>query len=676
MEMALSDSVQVLPSVGPKRLEALQDLGISTIEDLLTYFPYRYDDLKSKELAEIQNDEKVTLSGTVASEPVVSYFGRHRNRLVFRLLIKNDVVPVTFFNQPWLDKQVVVGEEIAVYGRFDGNKKTLSGMKIIKAAEGMDSIYPASKSIRQSTIRNLIEVAWDKYQNEIQTIIPSAIRQRYKLMDRKLMIHDMHFPDGQYAAKLARRTAKFEEFFIFQMRLQLVKQADRLEDGLSIDYKISELTDLIASLPFELTDAQKRVVNEICVDLKRPTHMNRLLQGDVGSGKTIVAALAVYATITSGYQTALMAPTEILAEQHAENLQKTFKDFPVNIVLLTGSTKVAVRKQILPRIKNGEVNLIIGTHALIQDEVQYHKLGLVIIDEQHRFGVHQRQILREKGERPNVLAMTATPIPRTLQITSYGEMDISVIDELPAGRKKIKTTWLRSNETDKALRFVRDQLTLGRQIYVVTPLIEESEVMDMRNAQAIYDRLRTDFEPAYKVGLLNGRMKSNEKEDVMRAFKANEFQVLVATTVIEVGVDVPNATVMMIYDADHFGLAQLHQLRGRVGRSSLASYCLLIADPKNQQAIERMEVMTKTNDGFVLSQRDLELRGSGDILGNKQSGLPEFNVGDPVADLKMLSIAQEEANEITDDENWEREPDNQVLGNYLNENWKGHMAFD
>ena len=676
MEMALSDSVQVLPSVGPKRLEALQDLGISTIEDLLTYFPYRYDDLKSKELAEIQNDEKVTLSGTVASEPVVSYFGRHRNRLVFRLLIKNDVVPVTFFNQPWLDKQVVVGEEIAVYGRFDGNKKTLSGMKIIKAAEGMDSIYPASKSIRQSTIRNLIEVAWDKYQNEIQTIIPSAIRQRYKLMDRKLMIHDMHFPDGQYAAKLARRTAKFEEFFIFQMRLQLVKQADRLEDGLSIDYKISELTDLIASLPFELTDAQKRVVNEICVDLKRPTHMNRLLQGDVGSGKTIVAALAVYATITAGYQTALMAPTEILAEQHAENLQKTFKDFPVNIVLLTGSTKVAVRKQILPRIKNGEVNLIIGTHALIQDEVQYHKLGLVIIDEQHRFGVHQRQILREKGERPNVLAMTATPIPRTLQITSYGEMDISVIDELPAGRKKIKTTWLRSNETDKALRFVRDQLTLGRQIYVVTPLIEESEVMDMRNAQAIYDRLRTDFEPAYKVGLLNGRMKSNEKEDVMRAFKANEFQVLVATTVIEVGVDVPNATVMMIYDADHFGLAQLHQLRGRVGRSSLASYCLLIADPKNQQAIERMEVMTKTNDGFVLSQRDLELRGSGDILGNKQSGLPEFNVGDPVADLKMLSIAQEEANEITDDENWEREPDNQVLGNYLNENWKGHMAFD
>lgn len=676
MEMALSDSVQVLPSVGPKRLEALQDLGISTIEDLLTYFPYRYDDLKSKDLAEIQNDEKVTLSGTVASEPVVSYFGRHRNRLVFRLLIKNDVVPVTFFNQPWLDKQVVVGEEIAVYGRFDGNKKTLSGMKIIKAAEGMDSIYPASKSIRQSTIRNLIEVAWDKYQNEIQTIIPSAIRQRYKLMDRKLMIHDMHFPDGQYAAKLARRTAKFEEFFIFQMRLQLVKQADRLEDGLSIDYKISELTDLIASLPFELTDAQKRVVNEICVDLKRPTHMNRLLQGDVGSGKTIVAALAVYATITAGYQTALMAPTEILAEQHAENLQKTFKGFPVNIVLLTGSTKVAVRKQILPRIKNGEVNLIIGTHALIQDEVQYHKLGLVIIDEQHRFGVHQRQILREKGERPNVLAMTATPIPRTLQITSYGEMDISVIDELPAGRKKIKTTWLRSNETDKALRFVRDQLTLGRQIYVVTPLIEESEVMDMRNAQAIYDRLRTDFEPAYKVGLLHGRMKSNEKEDVMRAFKANEFQVLVATTVIEVGVDVPNATVMMIYDADHFGLAQLHQLRGRVGRSSLASYCLLIADPKNQQAIERMEVMTKTNDGFVLSQRDLELRGSGDILGNKQSGLPEFNVGDPVADLKMLSIAQEEANEITDDENWEREPDNQVLGNYLNENWKGHMAFD
>lgn len=540
----------------------------------------------------------------------------------------------------------------------------------------MDAIYPASKSIRQSTIRNLVEAAWAKYHDDIQTVLPAPVRTRYKLLDRQTMIHDMHFPEGNSDANAAKRTAKFEEFFLFQMRLQLVKQADRIESGLAIDYNIDQLNALIKTLPFELTGAQKRVVNEICADLKRPTHMNRLLQGDVGSGKTIVAALAIYATITAGFQAALMAPTEILAEQHAENLQNVFEGFPVNIVLLTGSTKASVRKHILPQIKNGEINLIVGTHALIQDEVVYDQLGLVIIDEQHRFGVHQRQILREKGTRPNVLAMTATPIPRTLAITSYGEMDVSVIDELPAGRKPIKTRWLKSNQSDTALSFVKSQLAEGRQVYVVTPLIEESEVMDMRNAQAIYDRLRTDFEPTYKVGLLHGRMKNEEKESVMKAFKANEFQVLVATTVIEVGVDVKNATVMMIYDADHFGLAQLHQLRGRVGRSSLDSYCLLIADPKNQTAIERMQIMTETNDGFVLSQRDLELRGSGDVLGIKQSGMPEFRVGDPVADLKMLSIAQEEAIEIANTDGWDEQPDNQALSQYLNENWTGHMAFD
>lgn len=339
-----------------------------------------------------------------------------------------------------------------------------------------------------------------------------------------------------------------------------------------------------------------------------------------------------------------MAPTEILAEQHANNLQALFEGLPVNIVLLTGSTKPAVRKEILPRLASGEINLIIGTHALIQEGVDYHRLGLVVIDEQHRFGVAQRQALRQKGANPDVLAMTATPIPRTLAITSYGEMDISVIDELPAGRKPITTHWIKNAQIDSAIQFVLRELAAGHQAYVVTPLIEESEAVDMKNAQAIYERFSAYFAPQhYQVGLLHGRMKNDEKEAVMQAFKENQYQVLVATTVIEVGVDVKNATVMMIYDADHFGLAQLHQLRGRVGRSDQQSYCILIADPKNKNGVDRMRVMTETNDGFVVSQKDLELRGSGDVLGKKQSGLPDFKVGDPIADLTMLSVAQDEA---------------------------------
>ena len=393
--------------------------------------------------------------------------------------------------------------------------------------------------------------------------------------------------------------------------------------------------------------------------------MNRLLQGDVGSGKTIVAAIAIYAAISTGYQVAMMVPTEILAEQHAEKLAKTFAGTHVNVALLTGSMKAKQHQELLTQIENGSINLIIGTHALIQEKVEYANLGLAIIDEQHRFGVKQRQALREKGDHPDILAMTATPIPRTLAITAYGEMDVSIIDELPAGRQPIKTTWLKEKQLDQAIIFLKQQLAQGAQAYIVSPLIEESESLDVQNATALAEQYQERFAPQYQVGLLHGRMTNEEKTAVMQSFQDGKLQVLVSTTVIEVGVDNPNATVMMIYNADRFGLAQLHQLRGRVGRGSRQSYCLLVADPKTDEGTARMETMVGTTDGFVVAQRDLELRGSGDVLGSRQSGVPEFKVGDPVADLKMLQIARADAGNLLNKSHWDEKAENQPLVLYL-----------
>lgn len=673
MTKALTDPVGELAGVGPARQKALAELGINTVADLLTYYPFRYDDLQVKDINEIADQEKVTLKGTVASEPVLARFGRKKNRLNFRLLIDHDVYMVTFFNQPYLMKQIETGQPLAVYGKWDAKRSSITGMKIINpnnAEEAFGSIYPASKAIRQGTIQKLVKQAFEAYQDVIVDVVPATLIAKYRLLPRQQMIHDMHFPASQEASAAARRSATYEEFLMFQMQMQVLKRSDHETDGIAIHYDNALLKAFIKTLPFELTRAQKRVVNEICLDLKSPKHMNRLLQGDVGSGKTIVAAIVMYAAITAGYQAALMAPTEILAEQHANNLARVFADTPVNVALLTGSTKPAARKTLLAALAAGEINLLIGTHALIQDGVDYANLGLVITDEQHRFGVNQRAAFRQKGGQPDALAMTATPIPRTLAITAYGEMDVSEIDELPAGRQPIQTTWVRSNQANNALTFVRKQLAAGSQVYVVTPLIEESETLDVKNAEALSANLQDYFAPDYTVGLLHGRMKPDEKEAVMADFKAGKTQLLVSTTVIEVGVDVKNATVMMIYDADRFGLAQLHQLRGRVGRGEKASYCILVADPKNQQGIERMQIMTETTNGFILAQKDLELRGSGEVLGVKQSGMPSFKVGDPIADLTVLQVAQQDAHTIVATPAWEEQPENQALVHYL----KGKLA--
>ncbi len=665
---SLSDSVGVLKGVGQKRLVALNKLGINTINDLLTYFPRRYDDLSIKNPSTAVDGQRVTVKGMVIAPPMVTFFGRKKSRLIFRLKIDQNIYTVSFFNQPWLKNEVQPNDELIVFGTYNQSRNQIQGMKILKndASNSFDSIYPANKEVKQNTIKQLIKLAFEGYHDLLTDILPTDLRQRYRLESFHDTIQNIHFPTSPKAAQRAFRTAKFMEFFLFAMRVQVLKQAHRKPNPKAgIHYEQKVVDRFKKSLPFQLTSAQSKVVSEILADLQRPIQMNRLLQGDVGSGKTVVAAVAILATISAGKQAAIMAPTEILAEQHANNFAKMFADFNINIALLTGDTSSAARRSMMPRIKDGEVNLIVGTHALFQNDVDYHDLGLAVIDEQHRFGVNQRQALRQKGDNTNVLAMTATPIPRTLAITMYGDMDVSVIDALPNGRKPIKTTWITSAKTNSAIRFVKKQLDSGNQIYVVTPLIEESEAVDMKNAVAIFERFKAIFEPQYQVGLLHGRMSNQEKDEAMQNFKKNQFQVLVATTVIEVGVDVANANTMLIFDADHFGLAQLHQLRGRVGRGSTQAYCVLIADPTTEIGKERMRAVASSTNGFFLSQKDLELRGQGDITGAKQSGIPDFKIADPVGDLNMLTVANEEAQQITAENHWKSNPENVQLARYL-----------
>jgi ATP-dependent DNA helicase RecG len=678
--MDLSDDIHLLSGVGPKRAENLKELGIQTIEDLLTYYPFRYEDIKEKELNEIQDQEKVTLKGLVVSEPVVSRYGYKKSRMMFRMMQEHAVINVSFFNQPYLKDKVVLSEEIAVYGKWDAKRKALNGMKILAAkndGEDFAPIYHVNKKVRQSSLIQLIRAGFDTYGHLIPEILPEELLEKYRLMPRKEAIFAMHFPNNPNESHQAKRRVVFEEFFLFQLKMQGLKRQEKAEkNGLSIHYDVERLKAFTQKLPFELTAAQKKVTNEICRDLMSVNHMQRLLQGDVGSGKTVVAAIALYATMTAGFQGALMVPTEILAQQHMESLQQLYDPLEVHTALLTGSTKAKERRAILMQLANGEIDIVIGTHALIQEDVVFHNLGLVITDEQHRFGVNQRKILREKGLKPDVLFMTATPIPRTLAITAYGEMDVSIIDEMPAGRIPIETRWIRPPQLDTVLDWMQKELARGHQAYVICPLIEESEALDVKNATEIFEHMAAFFQPNYEVGLLHGKMKNQEKDEIMQEFKDNQLQILVSTTVIEVGVNVPNATVMLIMDADRFGLAQLHQLRGRVGRGSEASYCILVANPKNEMGVERMKIMTETNNGFVLSEKDLELRGPGEVFGARQSGIPQFAVGDIVTDFNILEVARQEANAVWKKERWWVLPQYQGLADKIKPHEAQEQFFD
>ena len=457
-----------------------------------------------------------------------------------------------------------------------------------------------------------------------------------------MIIEKMHHPKNSHEAELAKRSAIFREFFIFELQLALLTRNDGKQMGYAKKYDLTEIAQLTKSLPFELSDDQKHVVNEIFADMHSDGQMRRLLQGDVGSGKTVVAVYAIFAAITAGYQAALMVPTEILATQHFKKIDELLRPLGVRVALLTGNTKTLERREIYRELTDGTINVVIGTHALIQDSVIFKKLGLVIIDEQHRFGVGQRQALINKGDQPDILAMTATPIPRTLALTVYGDMTVSEIHHLPAGRKPIISTWKTSSQMKEVYRQMQEQLNQGFQIYAVTPLITESETLDLKNAEELHEKLSHDF-PNHKVVLLHGQMPGAQKDEIMTAFAAGEIDILVTTSVIEVGVDVANANMMVIYNADRFGLSQLHQLRGRIGRGQTQSYCVFLADPKTDSGKARMKIIASTNDGFKLAEEDLKMRGEGDLFGKAQSGLPEFRVGDVVNNYNTLVVAQKEA---------------------------------
>lgn len=671
-------SLAELPGVGPKKLEALQSLGINNVYDLLFYFPFRYEDMQAKSLDDAADQEKILLKGVVASEPVVARFGYKKTRLNVRILVDSESIMVTFFNQPWLKDKFETGTDAAVYGKWNENRRSLMGMKVIDVHDNsVDSVYSVNKNIHQKTLINLIKAAYEKYHDQIDTIVPAYIRTKYKLLDDEQIVSGIHFPKTQEQGDEARRSAKFREFFLFQCGLQSIKRSDEQKNvGIVEKYDHDFIQKFIDSLPFKLTEAQDRVTKEILNDMESTHHMNRLLQGDVGSGKTIVSVIAMLASVTAGYQAAIMAPTEILAQQHFDKISKLLSPLHIKTALLTGSLTKKEHDFIAGDIESGKTNIVVGTHALIQDSVDFKELGFIVIDEQHRFGVNQRKALREKGQNPDVLAMTATPIPRTLAITTYGDMDVSRIDQLPAGRKKVETYWIRSQKIEQMYRFVTKELSGGAQVYVVTPLISESESMDLKNAELIYDKFTELFGQKYHIGLLHGQMPNDQKETVMKDFSDKKIDVLVSTTVIEVGVDVPNASVMVIYDANRFGLSQLHQLRGRVGRGEKQSYCILIADPKNESATERMKILTSTNDGFVLAEEDLKMRGAGDLLGNRQSGLPEFKVGNPINDINILEVAQEEASRLYEDEKLLNNPETKALKSFINDEYEQLNNFD
>ncbi|WP_440962093.1 ATP-dependent DNA helicase RecG [Paenibacillus nitricinens] len=662
--------VKNITGVSAQKQSELHAFGVFTVKDLLEYYPFRYEDYRPRSLSETKHGDKVTTEAKVIGIPVLQRFGG-KSRLSCKMVAEPWMFTATWFNRHYVREQLTVGREIVLTGKWDQkrNQITVTDFEFPDRGEGktgtLQPVYSVGGKITQSWIRKSINQALQQYGDLIPEILPHSIMRQYDFMPRKRAIATIHRPEDTREGQQGRRRMVYEELFLFQLKMQAFRVLNRGRmDGVVHTVDNATVRQFVRSLPFELTDAQKRVELEILHDLRSPYCMNRLLQGDVGSGKTVLAAVALFATVRSGFQGALMVPTEILAEQHMRSLTKMFEPFGITVGLLTGSVTGRKRKELLASLQMGMLDIVVGTHALIQEDVFFRDLGLVVTDEQHRFGVNQRGVLRRKGYNPDVLTMTATPIPRTLAISVFGDMDVSTLSERPKGRVPITSYWVKHDLMDRVLNLIKREIELGRQAYLICPLIEESEKLDVQNAIDLHIQMSQAF-PNYKVGLLHGKMSPAEKDEVMRAFYNNELQLLVSTTVVEVGVDVPNATLMIIMDADRFGLSQLHQLRGRVGRGEHASYCVLVADPKSEIGRERMTAMTDTDDGFEISRRDLELRGPGDFFGTKQSGLPEFRLADMTADFEVLEQARDDVAELLKDEKFWTSPEYAPLRHYL-----------
>ncbi len=662
--------VRQVNGVSALKAGELHAFGVFTVSDLIEYYPFRYEDYRLRSLTEAKDGDKITVQAKIMGIPVLQRYGK-KSRLTCKMVAEDWMFTATWFNRHFLREELTPGREIILTGKWDMRRSQLTVSESEFPDKGtlrsgsLQPVYSVGGKITQAWIRKTIGQALTQYGEMIPENLPPELLRQYDLMPRRRAIQRLHQPQDSEEGQLARRRMVYEELFLFQLKLQAYRAMNHERmDGIRHEVENATVREFVRSLPFELTDAQKKVELEILQDMRSPYCMNRLLQGDVGSGKTVIAAIALFAAVKSGHQGAFMVPTEILAEQHVRSLTKLFEPFGITVGLLTGSVTGRRRKDLLASLQMGMTDIIVGTHALIQEDVFFRSLSLVVTDEQHRFGVNQRSILRRKGFNPDVLTMTATPIPRTLAITAFGDMDVSTLSERPKGRKPISTYWVKHGMMDRVLGFISREILLGRQAYLICPLIEESDKLDVQNAIDLYVGMQQQF-PDFKVGLLHGRMSAAEKDEVMRSFYDNEVQLLVSTTVVEVGVDVPNATLMIVMDADRFGLSQLHQLRGRVGRGEHASFCVLIADPKSEVGQERMKVMTDTDDGFEVARRDLELRGPGDFFGTKQSGVPEFRIADMVSDFKVLETARDDAARLVGESSFWTSPEYASLRRYL-----------
>lgn len=644
--------------IGPKALSLLNKININSIEDLVTHYPFRYDILERCDLSKTDDGERITIDGKVESVPILMRFKAGLNKMNFRLVTQSGVVGVSIFNRAFLKSQLSVGTGVTVIGKLDKNKNVITAndikIGILTNKVKIEPVYHCTSGITNKNMSTYINMALLMYGKDINDYIPETYRDKYSFVNKKTALNIIHNPSTAEKLKEVTIRLKYEELFEFMFKINYLKQENKKKNnGLVRKIDRDKLNEFIKKIPFKLTDDQLNAIDEIVNDLEAPNRMNRLLQGDVGSGKTVVAFTGMFANYLCGYQSALMAPTEILATQHYNNLVEFLKDTDVNIALLTGSIPKKEKNEIYENLKNGTINMIIGTHALIQDEVEYNNLGLVITDEQHRFGVHQRANLQNKGVKPDVLFMSATPIPRTYALTIFGDMDVSTIKQRPKGRQKIDTYVKKNSEIKDVLEMMFKELKAGHQVYVIAPLIEESENSDLTNVNDLKDKMTMAFGNHYKIDIVHGKMASGAKDLIMNQFKNNEVQILISTTVVEVGVDVPNATTMAIFDADRFGLSTLHQLRGRVGRGTSKSQCILISDSD----AERLKIMEREDDGFVISEEDFKLRGHGDLFGTKQSGDMTFKIANIKNDYKILLQAKKDSKEYLLD----KETDNDLL---------------
>ncbi len=685
----LDESLRLLKGVGQQAATALEKLNLRTVGDLLRHIPRRWEDRTNfRSVSDVQSGEFVTVCGIVIA---VSTTYPKPKMAITKVLIDDDgaALTLTWFNQPYIERTFgalkLSRKPIVVYGQAKRSGWTveIANPEWEELGEDGDAlganrivpIYPATEGVRQIRLRKLVWEALQNYSDAIDETLPADVILRHNLVGARHAARNIHFPDSDADLLASRRRLIFEEFFLLQVLLAVRRKANAHEThGIRFAIAPDKLKeDLAQIVPFQLTNAQQRSIGEIVRDVTSGHAMNRLLQGDVGSGKTMVALAAILMAVENGYQAALMAPTEILAQQHAIVLRRLLEPIGLAVELSIGSQTVKEKREVRERLLGGQSRIAVGTHALIQEGVEFAKLGLVIIDEQHRFGVLQRQALARKGQRPHILVMTATPIPRTLTLTLYGDLDVSILDELPPGRKPITTHWKAQEKRNQVYAAAQRLLNEGRQVYVVCPLVEESEKLQAKSATQLSEHIANEVFPQYRVGLLHGQMKPDEKDAIMAKFKKHELDILVSTTVIEVGIDVPNASVIIIEDADRFGLAQLHQLRGRVGRGQHASFCILMAEPKTEDGRARMEVMTATQDGFKISEEDLKLRGPGEFYGTRQSGLPELYIADIVRDMDILTETRETAFALVESDPKLLKPENQPLRRALE---RAKVGFD